>query len=561
MATPQQIQQAMRLAMQDGDQGAVAELRQMLTQAYQSEVPNATEGMSGLDKFRAGIGQGMTNIARQAQNLVGLRSDEELQEAAQRDRALLDTGAGKAGSFLGEIAATAPVGGLAGAGAKAAATRAGLNLFGRGAAGTAAMGATQGAAEGALTAGPDSRVTGALAGAAGGAALPLAVSKIGRTVARGVEPSAAAKRLMEQGVDLTPGQMNPRSALGQLEGAMKSVPLVGGAIEGAQDSAKAGWRGLARTRALAPGATRGGTLDEVYEGYRPAYDAAKGFPVSPRIMRTAGRDMPLADFPTQKGAFTRAARNPAHWASEGTRDTAKDWLKDQVGKLPDKGRGADPFDSEKLLKLRSDLRDRGRQLSQSPNPDEGALAIVREAEQRVTEALESQLPAKAMQALRAADKQYRVFKQVEKATDDARRRGSAEFTPTELARAANKADDEDMWKLANQGKLVFDQGPPPTGARAVTLGIPGLAAAASGLPVLGPAANLLGVAALSATKPGRRIAGGMTAPQKRAQAMIAALRRKLGYQGRDFTRLYANMLGAQTLADFYDDGARVWEGE
>jgi hypothetical protein len=545
---PIKIQRAMRLAQQAGDQQGVAELREMLTQAYQSEVPKATEGMSGLDKFRAGIGQGMSNIGRQVQNLAGVRSDADLAEAAQRDQALLDTGAGKAGSFLGEIAATAPVGGLAGLGVKAAGGQA---L--RGLARTATMGAAQGGAEGFLSAGPGNRGLGAAAGAAGGAILPAAVMGAGRTLARGVEPTAAARQLLRQGVDLTPGQMNPRSALGQLEGAAKSVPIVGGLVEDAQDAARGQWRGVARQKALAPGATDASNMDALYAGYGPAYDVAKGFPVAPRILNTGGPDVPLADFARNKGAFTRSARDKTIWAGDEVRDTAEKWLRAQLSKLPDKGKGAGTFDSEKLTRLRSDIRDQIRRLGQSPATKPGEREILEAAEARLTEALESQLPTKATDALRGADRQYRRFKQVESAAESAAKRGSAEFTPTELARAANKADDADLWRLGNQGKLVFDQGPPPTGARAVTLGVPGLVAAAMGAPVLGPVANLAAVGALSGTRTGRKLAGGNTAVQRAARAKAIALRRKLGTQGRDLARLYGTTAGANTLADFYGE--------
>jgi hypothetical protein len=545
---PIKIQRALKLASAAGDAQGAAELRQMLTQAYQSEVPKATEGMGGGQRFLAGVGQGMTNIARQAGNLVGMNSDEDLAEAARRDQALLQTGAGKAGSFLGEIAATAPVGGLAGAGAKALGGQA---L--RGLARTATIGAAQGGAEGFLSAGPGNRGLGAAAGAAGGAFLPAAVMGAGRTLARGVEPTAAARQLLRQGVDLTPGQMNPRSALGQVEGAAKSVPVVAGLVEDAQDAARAQWRGVARQKALAPGATDASNLDTVYAGYGPAYDVAKGFPVGPRIMRTAGGDIPLADFPQTKGAFTRAARDKGTWAGEDVRATAEKWLRAQLTKLPDKGRGAGTFDSEKLTRLRSDIRDQIRKLGQSPATKPGEREILEAAEKRLTEALESQLPKSATDALRRADRQYRRFKQVESAAESAARRGSAEFTPTELARAANKADDADLWRLGNQGKLVFDQGPPPTGARAVTLGVPGLAAAAMGFPVLGPAANLAAISALAGTRTGRKLAGGNTAVQRAARAKAIALRRALGPQGRDLATLYGTTTGANTLADFYGE--------
>jgi hypothetical protein len=541
--TSQEIQGAMRRAMDAGDDAAVAQLRSMLTEAYQTESPSATEGMGRGEQFLAGVGRGMTNIVRQGGNILGVNSDEEMDDAAKLDKSLMDTGAGQAGSFVGEMAATAPIGGLAGGAARMALPMA----RGGGALALAARGAAQGGAEGFLSSGPGQRVTGGLAGAAGGAALPMAAGWVGRKLARGVEPVSAARKLMAQGVDLTPSQMNPGSGMGQLEQASKSLPFVGGGIEEAQNAAREGWRGVARQKVLAPGAANSSSMEDLYKGFEPAYDKAKGFPVGPRIMNTAGPDVPLADFPKNTGAFTRAAEDKSIWAGKPTRKTSKDWLGAQLTKLPDSGKGAADFDSEKLLRMRSDIRDKVRALKQSPNPEPGAMEILQAAEQRVTDALGSQLPPDAMDALKAADQQYRRFKVVDKASDAARSRGSSEFTPTELARSANKAEDDDLWKLANQGKQVFDQGAPATGARAVTLGAAGL---------LNPKAALAlpATAAMLATgKTGRRIAGGQTAPQQAALKAALAAKRKLGYQGRDLARLYTSGLGAESLADFYGD--------
>ena len=58
---------------------------------------------------------------------------------------------------------------------------------------------------------------------------------------------------------------------------------------------------------------------------------------------------------------------------------------------------------------------------------------------------------------------------------------------------------------------------------------------------------------LAGTKGGRKLAGGGTKAQEAAKATAIALRRKLGPQGRDLAQLYSNMLGAQTLADFYGE--------
>jgi len=54
----------------------------------------------GLDRALAGAGQGMTDLARHAGNLVGLESNQDLTQAKALDAPLLNTGAGKVGNFI-----------------------------------------------------------------------------------------------------------------------------------------------------------------------------------------------------------------------------------------------------------------------------------------------------------------------------------------------------------------------------------------------------------------------------------------------------------------------------
>jgi hypothetical protein len=366
---------------------------------------------------------------------------------------------------------------------------------------------------------------------------------------------------MRQGVDLTPAQMNPQSTLGAVEGAAKSVPFIGGLVEGAQDTAKGQFRAAARRQGLAPGATNYGSMDDLYAGYTPAYDTAKGFPVESSIMAPhppgypGAVDLPLADYPKNRGALSRATSDRSIWASGEQRKQADKWLRGQLENLPGKGKAGVQYDSEQLLKLRSNIRDRVRAFrQQAPTPEsEANVSLLQAAEQRVTDSLESRLPKSATEKLRATDRQYRRYKQVENADTSARMRGAGEFTPTELARSASKADDPDMWKLANAGKRTFDAGPPPTGARAVTLGIPMALSAAAGAPVAGPAAILGTAALLGATKTGRKLAGGNTKAQRAAKAAAIALRNKAGLQGRDLARLYGTGAGAESLTQFYGE--------
>jgi hypothetical protein len=64
--------------------------------------------MSGTDLFLAGAGNGMTDLARGTGQLLGLVDQQSIKEAADRDRALVGTTAGKAGDFVGSMAALLP---------------------------------------------------------------------------------------------------------------------------------------------------------------------------------------------------------------------------------------------------------------------------------------------------------------------------------------------------------------------------------------------------------------------------------------------------------------------
>lgn len=69
---------------------------------------SATNDLSGLDKFRAGVGKSFYDIARGVSQLAGQHSREEQDQADQIDRSLMDSGAGIAGNILGHVGLTAP---------------------------------------------------------------------------------------------------------------------------------------------------------------------------------------------------------------------------------------------------------------------------------------------------------------------------------------------------------------------------------------------------------------------------------------------------------------------
>lgn len=75
-----------------------------------------TEGMSGFDKFAAGMGKAIVDTGRGIGQLTGLVSADDVKEARRRDAALMDTGAGFAGNVVGNVGmALAPGGALKGA--------------------------------------------------------------------------------------------------------------------------------------------------------------------------------------------------------------------------------------------------------------------------------------------------------------------------------------------------------------------------------------------------------------------------------------------------------------
>lgn len=506
----QQIQQAMRAAIAAGDREAVADLRQRLTEAYQASSPSATEGMSGAAKFRAGVGQGMTNIVRQAGNIVGLKSDEALQDAAGLDRALLDTGAGKAGSIVGEIAATAPVGGLAAGGARALG------------AGAIRAGLAEGAVQGGLTAGPGGRLGGATAGAAMGAVLPGAGAAL-RRVAQPLKPTGGARELLRRGVNLTPGEIKPTGTLNQMEQALESSPLFGSAIRNRRAGSVGDFqRAVAQETAPTGGAalSRGGDVNDLVEEvgrqYGKGYDQAIGGynALEPRIVRTAGGDVPLHSYPNAPGAVEQAAGGsyPGRLITPQMRTDIGGAMQGELSAL-DKLRTT----GRELQGVRSNLRTMARDTDVP-----GERALLRGGEQKFTEALESQLAPQDAALLKALDAKYPEFKILQ----DVTKRGGDQpggWTPAQLSQSVRAATDLGEYskgggplrKLSKAGRQVFEQRSMPTGERVVTTSVLGKA----GLPIAST------VMAGATRIPGKTWAG-MTPAQRKMQAALVALRRK-----------------------------------
>lgn len=544
--TIEAMRAAYRNAESAGDKQAADAIFAQLLKSAQANAPqenyNPTEGNSFGQNLQEGIGRGMVNVGRHAGNLVGLVSDEQLADAKQLDAPLMDTGGGMVGSMLGEAAVTAPLAGGASAGllrAGGAAAKVAGNPITRGIA--------EGAMQGGLMADPGSKGEGAMLGGAVGGLLPAGMS-VGGKLVRGMNRTPEAEALLRQGVDLTPGQMNPHGMFNQLEESWQSAPIVGPIIKGARDNATQDWQRAVVQQGAAPGQTIAKAsgqdmLDAAYQGFDPAYAAGKGFPVGAKIMRTqGGGDVPLSQAFDQTGQRARFGLTP-----EGRANTV-DWSKQNLNELVNQARqSGNGLQSDDLLQFRSLLRQQKRGLDVSDPANRAQAQMLGDLEQKVTQALESQLPPDAMAAVRAADAQYGQYKIAEGAMG---RAGDqvAGMTPAKLSQSVKAATDDaayargaggPMRDLAQQGGAAFERVSPPTGARMAAFGVPAAAAMANpwvGIPV---AAGTLG---LTATKTGRKLAAGNTAAQKQAQALIDAMRAKTPELGRDVAEQYLQRL-------------------
>ena len=463
-----------------------------------------------LDRTLAGAGRGLLHTGRSVGNMLGLVPDQVLNDEKAVDAPLMGTTAGQVGNLIGESAATAPLGIGAGSVMSKAPLLADSAL---------ASSLLQGGIQGAATADPGQHGAGALTGALTGALLTGA-GKVGGKLVNGLTRSDAAQRLLEEGIDLTPGQMNPQGVFNQFEQATESVPGVRQLIEPSRDAAEHQYQALVISKGAAPGATVNPSgsihdmLQQAYDSYAPLYDQAKGYPVTPEIWST-GQNIPLST------AFTKAAQAPGVPGSIQKSEGA--WLSDRLSQLPQ-----NPT-SDDLLDLRSAIRQRAREFNLKTDTNAAHIANINSrADQAVTASLTSQLPPAPLQALQTADSNYGNYKLIESAVAKSKD-NLAGLTPQKLSQAIYDSIPDGAYArgaggqlrdLARAGADVFQNVSPPTGARVATLGGAAIAGATHPLVAIPTGTGML---AAVATPTGRALAQGATAPQQAAQKLGAAL--------------------------------------
>lgn len=529
---------AYRKAQAAGDAGAAEVIKGRILAAQKAQQgQGALEGMNTAEKFLAGAGQGMVNTAKNVGDIVGrvpglgfLRPDaEKWAEERELSKPLLDTGAGATGSFVGETVATLPVGGVAAAGGKAAAAKIGTKLLSK-AATPMGQAMLSGAASGAVLSGPENRQSGAFVGAA----LPYGLGKAGGLMRKGyqglVKTTPAAKKLSQEGVDLTIGQMAPESLIGQMEELATDLPVLRQAIGARRGAARGQWQGLVLDEARAPGAAKlnpaaavDDRLSAAYESFDAAYAPIKAKMVFPAV-HNGGNGIPLQSTKKTQGAFARAVSDPEVLATPQTRRMVGGWLENQLGILP--GGTQRPglikrVPAEQLLKIRENIRGKIREKLSGANPDHEAAQLLGNAERAVTDALETQLPAESSAALKAVDAAYRKHKIV---SDSVRRAGDspAGFTPAQLSASVKASTPEAAYargeggrlrELAQTGREVFESSIPKTGVRAI--------------PLMASAPVTIPMAMLASTKRGTKLLTGSTRGQQKLQQLEDQIRRRI----------------------------------
>lgn len=358
----------------------------------------------------------------------------------------------------------------------------------------------------------------------------------------GVKPSPEAQLLVSKGLDLTPGQLRKGGILDQLETAFENVPVIGQIIKAPKDKVEEDLRHVLIQESAAPGAVIPKTgkasemLDAAYDSFDPAYQSVHGFPLVLKsgkpVIVNVGQNVPM------DRALQSAVNTKSVMATSEVRSNVNNWLQNQLSK-PIKN-------SEDLLNVRSAIRSQIRKISATDVDAAAKRELLENAENIVTQTLESQLPPNLMQKLKAVDAKYANYKTLENAVF----KGGEEFTPAQVERAMKQGADKGAYArgggsplrhIVEAGKQVTAQTLPQTGAR---LGPLLAAAGVIGKGTAAIPAALMG-AGLVGTKTGRTLARGGYDWQNAAAARPLDYRTMQGLLEAEKARRMANLMAAQ----------------
>ncbi len=507
-----QIKQEMRAAYEAGDKETAYKLLDeykakdaaaQRSLANAAEQYSATEGMSGFDKFHQGAASGLVNVGRRAGQILTPKSLEEklgvsdrhIQNQSETDAELASTLPGALGRFTTEAALSSVVGGGAGQGVLKAASllRKGADTWK-----TAKLAgiAAEGAAGGELTSGNAGE------GAAWNLGIAGALKGANRLAQGSKNITPEARRLLDEGVDLTPGQMNPRGAVSQLEQGAERLPYLGAFV---QD----------HRRKLIPSAMRK-LFEKEFGDVAPE---GAGFDDMVRTanqklgdryddVRAAARNVKAGGGHELQREWARAVNSPDILVSPEARQASGRWLAGQMDALKSRGN----VTIEDLMQVRSRMRDEVRKAFKS---GQGAALeraeVLSAAEPALTAQINNALPPPAQKLLQETDALYSRYKPLEQAGFQAAARAGGEPTVGQLVGALKQQAGQSRWAGRGGGRnqqFLEDV----RDAAETTLRPTG----ASLLPTIA-SGGLLPFVAAGMTKTGKRLYSGRTAAQRAAQ--------------------------------------------
>lgn len=401
-----------------------AQIKAVLRRKYAKVEDNIsadpTQGMSGMQKFLAGTGKGMTDLVRGAGQVMGLVDQEEIDAAARRDAPLMDTGAGVAGNIVGASTAMIPALAIPGA-----ATLPGAIALG--------------AAEGALQPVPtgESRLDNAVAGAAGGAVGHGATRALGRVLAP--ETDTAVKGLMEEGITPTPGQILGGAAK-KAESALESVPFVGTGIREAKGKAIEEFNQATLNRVLEP---LGKKIDKIgHEGVAEARNLVEN------AYENAIKGLKRVDFDSKfDGALSNIRQMAQQLPAERARQINKIIDDSLLGKMTP----AKTMSGQSFKESESAIKRLAREYRQSTDADQRQVGDALNAVVDAMRAQASRTNPKVAESLKEADTAYARLLRAERA---ASMQGAPDgiFTPSQLGNSVRSMDSSLRKKDIAQGK-------------------------------------------------------------------------------------------------------------
>jgi hypothetical protein len=478
--SPDEELEALQAQPLGGSTGAVPSIPELeamaadLQRQGQTAANSPMANQSRLSQYVTGIGRGVDHLGAVIGNKIpGLNkvhgdqstalgrlmgrgfTDEELAEDAQNDKPLMDSEMGPLGSLTGETIATAPIGGTA----RSAASSVLPVLRGTGLKSLMARGAVEGGTNAAVGAPKGESLTQGAWGTVLGGALPTGLKKAGNFAANGMERSAEAQALLDRGVDLPPGMMNPGGIWSNLEEKATNLPLVGDFFNAQRERA----RQQARQKVVqdvAPPSMTGSGLEQVPEGeihdmishaqklYKGQWDAFDQLPLNAthNIPMPSGAPYPMQPQQAARHILQDVLDPAAHPnVPDASRAEASSIFRNYSSVIGNSGQG--PMNVGTLRNVLEGIKAAKRDAYTSGDSKLGML--YQDADKRLTKLITDSLSPADAARFSSLNNQYARYKVVEGAVAKAKDNGEGGFTPGQLSTAVSQATSQGQMASGN----------------------------------------------------------------------------------------------------------------